>query len=76
MNVYVLSYCPKCKTFHEGSQLSTHGADNLGKAKEMLRQGVPLQEIYNSFCGYCGSYIEGEECACGHTHRQRYFSDE
>ena len=76
MNLYSLSYCPKCKGFHLGSQLNVHGADNLNKAVALQKHSnLSLQEIYNSFCGYCGSYIEGKECTCKHTRRQRYYEE-
>jgi len=75
MNCYTLSYCPHCARAHTGSILSTHGASNTAKAMEMIADGISPEEVYQSFCGYCGSFIEGEECSCGHTRRQQYYNE-
>jgi len=75
MNAYTYSYCPNCGTMHTGSQLMLHGVENISKAMELVSQGKTVEEIYQSFCGYCGSFIEGKECTCGHTRRQTYYED-
>lgn len=75
MNDYTISYCPHCARGHLGSTLSTHGADNTSKALKMIADGVEPEEVYQSFCGYCGSHIEGDWCSCGHTRRQHYYNE-
>ena len=74
-NVYTISYCPKCKTMHTGSTMIVHGSYGLEKLSQVISEGKSVEEIYNSFCSYCGGFIEGDECSCGNTRRQKY-SDE
>lgn len=75
MNAYIMSYCPKCKIMHYGSSLLLHGAANIEKMQELIDDGKVVSEIYESFCGHCGGFIDGVSCGCGHTRRQHYYEE-